>query len=125
MFLQSHVSKKIFQNLCVRFKLSIREAVKIKLLVALEIQYFELIIFSFNSFVYYLTRGFIASTCAFSLITRAVNLPTRAFNLPTRDFSLLAHVFKLVTHGFKPGTCGFGLITRNSYFTFPLLHLVF
>ena len=50
---------------------------KIKLFVAREIQYFELGIFSFNSYVYYLTRGFIAST-------RAFNLPTRAFNLATR-----------------------------------------
>ena len=37
--------------------------------------------FSFNSYVYYLTRGFIASTRAFNLLTRAFNLPTRAFNL--------------------------------------------
>ena len=55
---------------------------KIKLFVACEIQYFELGIFSFNSYVSYLTRGFIASN-------RAFNLPTRAFNLPTRAFSLL------------------------------------
>ena len=33
--------------------------------------------FSFNSYVYYLIRGFIASTHAF-------NLPTRAFNFTTR-----------------------------------------
>ena len=32
---------------------------KIKLFVACEIQYFQLGIFSFNSYVYYLTRGFI------------------------------------------------------------------
>ena len=64
---------------------------KIKLFVACEIQYFELGIFSFNSYVYYLTRGFIASTrvfklltCAFNLLTRAFNLTTRAINLPTR-----------------------------------------
>ena len=41
---------------------------KIKLFVAREIQYFELGIFSFNSYVYYLTRGFIASTRAFDLL---------------------------------------------------------
>ena len=64
---------------------------KIKLFVAREIQYFEIGIFSFNSYVYYLTRGFIAST--------------RAFNLATRAFSLL--------------TRGFELVTRNSCFTFP------
>ena len=50
---------------------------KIELFVALEIQYFELRIFSFNSYVYYVTPGFIAST-------RAFDLPARAFNLPTR-----------------------------------------
>ena len=65
----------------------------------LEIQYFELGMFSFNSYVYYLTRGFIAST--------------RAFNLLTRAFILLACEFELVNRGFE-------LVTRNSYFTFPL-----
>ena len=75
---------------------------KIKLFVAREIQY---VIFSFNSYVYYLTRGFIAST-------RAFNLLTRAFNLPTRAFSLLTRGFELVTRGFE-------LVTRNSCFTFP------
>ena len=63
---------------------------KIKIFVAREIQYFEIGIFSFNSYVYYLTRGFIAST-------RAFNLPTRAFNLATRAFSLLTRGFELVT----------------------------
>ena len=52
-----------------------------KIFVAREIQYFEIGIFSFNSFVYYLTRSFIASTGAFNLLTRAFNLLTRAFNL--------------------------------------------
>ena len=47
---------------------------KIKLFVAREIQYFELGIFSFNSYVHYLTHGFIASTRAFNLPTRAVIL---------------------------------------------------
>ena len=45
---------------------------KIKLSVAREIQYFELGIFSFNSYVYYLTRGFIASTRA--LISQLLRL---------------------------------------------------
>ena len=57
---------------------------KIKLFVAREIQYFELGIFSFNSYVYYLTRGFIASTRAFNLATRAFSLLTRGFKLVTR-----------------------------------------
>ena len=56
---------------------------KIKLFVTCQIQYFELGIFSFNSYVYYLSHGFIAST--------------RAFNLPTRRFELVAREFELVT----------------------------
>ena len=66
---------------------------KIKLFVTYEIQYFELGIFSFNSYVYYLSRGFIASTYAF-------NLPTRAFNHATRALSLLTRGFELVTFFF-------------------------
>ena len=101
---------------------------------------FELGIFSFNSYVYYLTRGFIASTRAFNLLTRAFNLPTRTFNLATRAFSLLncefelvalgfelvtrgfglvTRGFGLVTRGFELATYGFELVTRNSCFTFP------
>ena len=91
---------------------------KIKLFVAREIQYFELGIFSFNSHVYYPTRGFIASTRAFNLLTRAFNLPTRAFYLATRAFSLLTRGIELVT-------CGFELVTRNSCFTFPLSSLIY
>ena len=78
---------------------------KIKLFVAREIQYFELGSFSFNSYIYYLTSGFIAST-------RAFNLATRAFNLATRAFSLLTRGIELVTRGFE-------LITCNTCFTFP------
>ena len=74
---------------------------KIKIFVAREIQYFEIGIFSFNSYVYYLTRGFIASTRAFNLPTRAFNLATRAFNLATRTFSLLTRGFELVTRELK------------------------
>ena len=78
---------------------------EIKLFVACEIHYFELGIFSFNSYVYYLTRGFIVSTRAFSLLTRA-------FSLATRAFSVLTHRFELATRGFE-------LANRNSCFTFP------
>ena len=63
---------------------------KTNLFVAYEIQYFELGIFSFNSYACYLTRGFIAST-------RGVNLPTRAFDLATRTFCLLTRGFELIT----------------------------
>ena len=86
---------------------------KIKLFVAREIQYFELGIFPFNSYVFYLTRGFIASTGAFDLLNRAFNLPTRAFNLATRASSVLSCGFELVTREFE-------LATRNSCFIFPL-----
>ena len=51
-------------------------------------QYFEIGIFSFNSYVYYLTRGFIAPTRAFNLLTRDFNLPTRAFSVLTGGFEL-------------------------------------
>ena len=74
---------------------------KIKLFVAREIQYFELGIFSFKSYVYYLTRGFIASTRAFNILTCVFSLPTRAFNLATPSFSDLAREFVHVTHRFE------------------------
>ena len=67
---------------------------KIKLFVAREIQYFELRIFSFNSYVYYLARGFIASARAFNLLTHTFTLPTRASNPATRAFSVLTREFE-------------------------------
>ena len=73
---------------------------------------FELGIFSFNLYVYYLARIFIPSTCAFNLLTRAFNLPTRAFSLLTRGFEHVTRRFELVALGFE-------LVTRNSCFTFP------
>ena len=75
--------------------------------------YFELGNFSFNSYVCYLTRGFIASTRAFNLLTRAFDLPTRAFNLATRAFSLLTRGFKLVTRRFELVIRRFELVTRE------------
>ena len=68
-----------------------------KLFVAREIQYFELGIFSFNSYVYYLTCGFIASTRALNLLTRSFNLQTRAFSLPNRAFNLATRAFSILT----------------------------
>ena len=82
---------------------------KIKLFGAHEIKYFELGIFSFNLYVYFLIRGFIVSTCA-------INLPTRAFNLATRAFSVLTRGFELVTCRFELVTCGFELVTRVLFF---------
>ena len=69
---------------------------KIKIFVARKIPYFELGIFSFKLYIYYLIRVFIASIRAFNLITRAFNLPTRAFNLTTRAFSLQSRGFELL-----------------------------
>ena len=63
---------------------------KIKLFLTCEIQYFELGIFSFNWYVYYLTRSFISSTRAFNFLAQAFNLPSRASILATCVFSLLA-----------------------------------
>ena len=77
---------------------------KIKLFVAREIQYFELGIFSFNLYVYYLTRGFIASTRAFNLLTRAFDLATCSLCLPAQAFN---RVFSVLTREFE-------LVTRNS-----------
>ena len=77
---------------------------KIKLFVTYETQYFELGVFSFNSCVYYISRGFIAST--FNLLTRAFNHATRTFRLPTRGFELVTCEFELVT-------CEFELVTRG------------
>ena len=54
---------------------------KIKLCVAHEIQHFDVGIFSFNSYVYYLPRGFSALTRVFNLLTHVFNLRTRAFSL--------------------------------------------
>ena len=110
-FFQCHVVAKTFQNLRMRLRFSIPKPIKIKLFAALEIQCFELGTFSFNSYVYYVTRGFIAR--AFNLLTRAVNLPSCAFNLATCAFSLLTRRFEHVTRGSE-------LVTRNSCFTFPL-----
>ena len=114
MFFQCHVAEKIFQNLRVRLKFSIREACEFQELVACKIQYFELGIFSFNSYVYYLTRGFNPPTRVFNPPTHAFNPPTRAFNLSTRAFSLLTRGFELVTREFELVTRGFDLVTRNS-----------
>ena len=59
----------------------------------MKLNIFELRIFPFISYVYFLTHGFIASARAFNLLTRAFNLSTRAFNLATSAFSLLTHGF--------------------------------
>ena len=67
---------------------------KIKIFVAREIQYFEIGIFSFNSYVYYLSRAFSLATRAFSLLTHGFELVTRGFELVTRV--LLFHLFYLL-----------------------------
>ena len=62
-----------------------------------KLYYFKLRLFSFNSYVYYLTHGYVTSACAFNLLT---------FNLATRDFSLLTRGSELVNRGLE-------LATRN------------
>ena len=69
-------------------------------------------IFPFNSYFYYLTRGFIASTRALNLPTRAFRLLTRAFILVTREFELVTRGSELVTRGFELLTRGFEPVTR-------------
>ena len=114
MFFECHVVEKVIQNLRMRLKFRIRKAMKIKIFVAREIQYFEIGIFSFNSCVYYLTRGFIASIRAFNLLTRAFNLATRAFSFLIRGFELVTSGFELVTRELEIVTRGFELLIRNS-----------
>ena len=79
------MSRKRFSKL----KFRIRLAMKIKIFLARKSQYFVIGIFSFNWYVFYLTRGFIATTRAFNLLTRAFNLAPRAFILLTRGFELV------------------------------------
>ena len=74
---------------------------------------FELGIFIFNSYVYYLTRGSIASTRAFDLLTCAFNLPTRSFSVPTSAFNLATRAFSLLTSGFELIPRGFELVTHK------------
>ena len=85
---------------------------KIKLFVAREIQFFLLGIFPFNSYVYYLTRGFIASTRAFNFLTRALSPLTRGFEPVTRGFELVTRGYELVTR-----------VSLFHFFTKPLLHI--
>ena len=80
---------------------------------------FELGIFSFHSYVYYLTCGFVASSRAFNLLTLAFNLPTRVFSLQTRAFNLATRTFGPLTRGLELVTRGFELVTHESCFSFP------
>ena len=113
MFFQCHVVAKVFQNLLMRLKFIIRWVIKTNIFVGREIQYFQILIFSFNSYVYYQTRGFIAPTCAFNLLSRTFNLPTHYFNLATRAFNLATRAISLLTRGFELVTRGLQLVTRE------------
>ena len=97
--------KILFKNFLRGLSSKFTKQKKKKKIVTREIQYFELEIFSFNSYVYYLTRGFVASTLAFNLPTRAFSLPIRAFNLATRALSVLTRGSELITHEFELVTC--------------------
>ena len=98
---------------------------KIKLFVAREIQYFELGISSFNSYVYDLTRGFIASARASNVATSPFNVLTCGFELVTCGFELITRRFELVPRGFELVTRGFEHVTCNSCFTFSPCKLLY
>ena len=95
--------------------------------------YFELGIFTFNLYVYYLTRGFTASTRAFSLPTYAFNLVTRGFSYLVCAFEILTRRFDLVIRRFELITCKSKLVTRillfhemlNCLKQFPVLSTIF
>ena len=70
-------------------------------------------IFSFNSHVYYLTRGFIASTRASDLLTCACNLSIREIGLLTCGFEFVTHGFEFVIRGIELVTRGIELLTRG------------
>ena len=77
--------------------------------------------FSFNSCVYYLIRGFIDSTRAFNLLTCVLisqlvlfNVTTRAFSLITRGFELVTRRIELVTRKAELVICEFELADLNS-----------
>ena len=94
---------------------------KINFFLTFEIQYFELGIFFFNSYVYHLSRGFIASARAFNLLTRAFYPQTRAFSLLTRGLEPVTCQFELVTRGFELVIRGCELVTRG--FELVLFHV--
>ena len=77
---------------------------------------FQLGIFSFNSYIYYLARGFIASTRAFSLLTRGFELVNRGFELVTRGFELVTRNSILLFH--------VALNAGNSWFEFMKIKLL-
>ena len=91
---------------------------------------FQLGIFSFNSYVYYLTRGFIASTRAFSLLTRGFELVIHEFELVTREYELVTRRFELIIRGFELGTYNSCLLFHvvlnagNSWFEFMKIKLL-
>ena len=83
-----------------------------------KIVYFELGIFTFNPYVYYLTCGFIAST-------GASNLPTRGFELVTCEFELVTRRFEITTPKLEFVTLvtsyNLEVTNSNSCFNFPHL----
>ena len=86
---------------------------KIKLFLALEIQYFGLRIIAFTLYVYYVTRGFITSARASNLLTRAFNLPTHAFNFLNCGLELVIRRLEHVTCGTELVPCGIEFVPRG------------
>ena len=92
-----------------------------KVFVARETCYFDQGIFTFDSNVYYLTRGFIGltrvfdfPTCYFNSSTRAFSFITRAFEFVTCRFELVTHIFEFVIRSLELLTCRFELVNLNS-----------
>ena len=113
MLSQCHVVEKVFQNLRMRLKFRIRQAMKMLSLQLVKFVHFEIGIFSFNSYVYYLTRAFNLPTCAFNLATRAFTLLTSGFEHVAWELELVTRGFELVTRGFELATRELELVTRG------------
>ena len=108
-FFNAMLWKRFFKT----FVWGLSPATKIKLFIAREIQYFELGVFSLNSYLYYITCGFSGSIRVFNLLTCAFNLATRAYSLLTRPLELVTHEFELLTRGFEFVTRKFELVTQG------------
>ena len=80
--------------------------------------------FTFNSYVYYLTRGFNASTRAFNFPTCAFNLGTRTSSFLTRASELITRKLKLVSREFELVTSRFEFVIRKSELVTRISELV-
>ena len=110
-----HMRLNVHQSLNSEIKVKWK---KLKSFVSRRICYFELGIFSFYSYVYYLTRDCIASTCDLNLLTRAFDFQLVHLTCTSRFYSVLTREFKFIHRRFELVTCMSELITPKSCFTF-------